>query len=268
MPTPLPAPKGPRTRWGVAALALSLLLTPSIGWSQPADPSRDAEARVHFQAGRDAFSRGDFSGAASEFERAYALSRRPQLLYNIGRAYQEQLRLEDAHRSFQHYLDALPDAPDRAEVEGRLRIIEVAMSHPTAPPPPVEPPPTRVVVVERTVPAVIPESRPWRSAFWVTGGLSLLTGAATIAVGVFADSRYQELLRSCAPQCREDDVRDMSLRAGLVNGGIILTSTLLATSITSFIIDRAQRRAPTGVLPRAAVAPTRDGAMMLLEGSF
>lgn len=252
---------------GPLALTLALLLTPALGAAQPADPARDAEARVHFQAGRDAFARGDFSSAATEFERAYALSRRPQLLYNIGRAYQEQLRLEEASRAFQRYLDALPDAPDRAEVEGRLRIIDVAMSH-AVPPPPVEPPPTRVVVVERPVEAPPPEAHPWRTAFWVTGGLSLLTGAGTIALGVFADQRYQELLRSCAPQCRQDDVSDMSLRAGLVNGGIILSSALLATSITAFIIDRSQRRAPTGVLPRVGVAPTAGGATMLLEGRF
>lgn len=247
---------------GPIALALTLLLAPVAASAQPADPARDAEARTHFQAGRDAFSRGNFAGAATSFERAYALSRRPQLLYNIGRAYQEQLRWEDAHRSFQHYLDAIPDAPDRAEVEGRLRIIEVAMTH-TAPTPP------RVVVVERPVLAPpLPEARPWRTVFWVAGGLTLLTGAATVAIGIFADQRYNELLQSCAPRCREDDVRDMSLRTGLVNGGIITTSVLLAGSITAFVLDRTQRRAPTGVLPRVSVAPTADGAAMVLQGSF
>ncbi len=249
---------------GPIALALTLLLAPIAAAAQPADPARDAEGRQHFQAGRDAFARGDFAGAATEFERAYALSRRPQLLYNIGRAYQEQLRWEDAHRSFQHYLDALPTAPDRAEVEGRLRIIEVAMTH-TAPTPP------QVVVVERPVPISLPpppESHPWRTVFWVAGSLTLLTGAATVAVGVFADQRYNELLQSCAPRCREDDVRDMSLRTGLVNGGIITTSVLLAGSITAFVLDRTQRRAPTGVLPRASVAPLRDGAALVLQGSF
>jgi len=253
---------------GPFALALTLLLAPAAAAAQPADAARDAEARQHFQAGRDAFSRGDFATAGTEFERAYALSRRAQLLYNIGRAYQEQLRLEDAHRAFQHYLDAVPNAPDRAEVEGRLRIIEVAMSHATPmPPPPVEPPPTRVVVVERPVVVQPAESRPWRTMFWVAGGLTLVTGGATVALGVFADQRYNELLQSCAPRCREDDVRDMSLRAGLVNGGIIATSVLFATAVTSFIVDRAQRRRPpTGVIVSAAPAP--GGAAMLVQGTF
>lgn len=251
------------------ALALTALVAPAAAFAQPADPARDAEARQHFTTGRDAFARGDFSTAATEFERAYALSRRPQLLYNIGRAYQEQLRLEDAHRAFQHYLDALPTAPDRAEVESRLRVIEVAMSH-QAPPPPADPPPTRVVVVERPVTVRPAESHPWRVAFWVLGGLSLVTGGATVALGVFADQRYNELLQSCAPRCREDDVRDMSLRAGLVNAGIATTSALFAGAVVSFIVDRAQRRpAPTGVLPAtAAVVPSQGGASLVVAGSF
>lgn len=253
---------------GASALALTVLLAPAPVAAQPSDPARDAEARQHFQAGRDAFSRGDFATAATEFERAYALSRRAQLLYNIGRAYQEQLRLEDAHRAFQHYLDAVPNAPDRAEVEGRLRIIEVAMTHASAPPPP--PPPPRVVVVERPVIAQPPESRPWRTLFWVSGGLTLLTGGATVALGLLADRQYQELLRDCAPRCPESSVSDMELRQGLVNAGIITTSVLFAGAVTSFILDRAQRRpSPTGVLPpRAAVAPLRGGAAVLVEGTF
>ena len=52
---------------GPIALALTLLLAPIAASAQPADPARDAEARTHFQAGRDAFSRGDFAGAATAF---------------------------------------------------------------------------------------------------------------------------------------------------------------------------------------------------------
>lgn len=256
---------------GALAFALTVLLVPAAGAAQPSDPARDTEARQHFQSGRDAFSRGDFSTAATEFERAYALSRRAQLLYNIGRAYQEQLRLEDAHRAFQHYLDAVPNAPDRAEVEGRLRIIEVAMSHTAAPPPPPPPPPpTRVVVVERPVVVQPAESRPWRTVFWVAGAFTLVTGGATVALGLLADSQYQSLLRDCAPRCPESSVSDMRLRQGLVNAGIVTSSVLLAGTVTAFILDRAQRRpAPTGVLPtRASVAPIPGGAMMVVGGAF
>lgn len=253
---------------GSLALALSALLASPAAAAQAPDPARDAEARQHFTTGREAFSRGDFSTAAMEFERAYTLSRRPQLLYNIGRAYQEQLRLDEAQRAFQHYLDALPNAPDRAEVEGRLRIIDVAMSHAT--PPPAEPPPTRVVVVERPVIVRPAEGRPWRVAFWVLGGLSLVGGGATVALGAFADQRYNELLQSCAPRCREDDVRDMSLRAGLVNAGIATSAVLLAATVTAFVIDRSARRPPpTGVLPPTALLmPAPGGAALYVGGSF
>jgi tetratricopeptide (TPR) repeat protein len=43
----------------------------------------DAEAREHFQLGRSFYEQGSFQQAAEEFEIAYRLSARPQLLYNV-----------------------------------------------------------------------------------------------------------------------------------------------------------------------------------------
>src|SRR4051812_10862263 len=131
-----------------AAAFVVAALCPAAARAQVADPTRDAEARQHFATGRDAFSRGDFATAVTEFERAYTLSRRAQLLYNIGTTYERLHRWEEARSALQRYLDAVADAPDRAEVEGRIRIIDVEIQHQSYVPPPQEPlPPPRVVVV-------------------------------------------------------------------------------------------------------------------------
>lgn len=253
---------------GPIALALTLLLAPLTAAAQTSDPARDAEGRQHFQAGRDAFARGDFAGAATEFERAYALSRRPQLLYNIGRAYQEQLRWEDAHRSFQHYLDAIPDAPDRAEVEGRLRVINQELNRPAAPPPPPPPPP--VVVVQG--PTVTPDApRPWRTVFWVAGATTVLVGAGTLAVGLLANSRYNDLVANCNRMCPQNDVDDMQLRATIVNVGIAGTSVLAAVTVTAILLDQfAHPRPPTGPLSRPIVdlTPLPGGALLSFGGAL
>ena len=115
-----------------AAAFVVALLCPVVASAQPADPTRDAEARQHFATGRDAFSRGDFATAVTEFERSYALSRRAQLLYNIGTTYERLHRWEEARSALQRYLDAVANAPDRAEVEGRIRIIDVEIEHQSA----------------------------------------------------------------------------------------------------------------------------------------
>jgi len=247
---------------GVMTLAV-LSSVPALASAQPSDPDTDRIARERFVAGREAFSRGDFAGAATAFERAYLLSRRPQLLYNLGTAYDRLHRWERARESFQRYLDAVPDAPDRAEVEGRLAIIEVELQHQAernAPP--------QVVVVER--PTVEP-ARPWRTVFWVTGGLAALTGVGTVAVGLLADRQYSNLLRGCATTsngCDPASIDDIALRQGIINGGIVLSSALAATAITALFLDRARTRPGTTHIttPTAALSPLPGGMMLHLGG--
>lgn len=241
-------------------------ITPIVAFAQVSPSTRDDEARTRFERGRDAFNRGEFSVAATEFERAYALSRRPQLLYNIGTAHERLHRWELARTAFQRYLDEVPDAHDRDEVRARLTVIDAELSREAAPPP--DP---RVVIVERRV-AVTPRSRPWRIAFFVTGGLTVLAGVGTLAVGLLANQRYDELRASCAPDCRNDDVSDMRLRQGIINGGIVATATFFAASVTSIIIDsvlqsRTAHREPAQ-RTTAGVAPLPGGAVFTLGGTL
>ncbi|MDQ3031454.1 MAG: tetratricopeptide repeat protein [Myxococcota bacterium] len=88
-----------------------------------ASAAHDAEARALFEAGRVAFSDGRFEDALSHFQRSYDLSGRADLLYNIGTS-QDRLRHEaEAVAAFERYLELVPDAENRREVEGRLRVL-------------------------------------------------------------------------------------------------------------------------------------------------
>jgi len=249
-------------------------LCPVVAHAQPADPARDAEARLHFATGRDAFSRGDFASAVTEFERAYALSRRAQLLYNIGTTYERLHRWEEARSALQRYLDAVADAPDRAEVEGRIRIIDVEIQHQAVDPTP--PPPPQVVMVDR--PVVVQSVRPWQVTFWVAGGLTVVSGGLALGIGLLADGRYRTLIDTCAPPrggCNQGDIDDMQLRQVLVNGAIAAAGVFGALTITAFILDRvADRPAASagstgGLRTRGlAVVPTAGGAMLGWEGTL
>jgi tetratricopeptide (TPR) repeat protein len=116
-----------RARVGWLAVGISLLAcAPAFASDSPTgpDPARDAEARNLFEAGRKAYDSGDYSGGLSYFERAYEQSPRPGLLFNIGQA-AYRLRSDDkALRSFKAYLDQTPLAPNRSEVESRIRELE------------------------------------------------------------------------------------------------------------------------------------------------
>lgn len=85
--------------------------------------SRDAEARALFEAGRVAFGDGRFEDALSYFQRSHELSGRPELLYNIATTADRLRREREAVEAFEGYLAAVPDAPNRREVEGRLRVL-------------------------------------------------------------------------------------------------------------------------------------------------
>ena len=114
-------------RW-VLLLSLSL---PSIGLAhaeaQPAtDAATEAEAadaddpRVLYDQGELAYTEGRFDEALALFQRAYDLSGRAELLYNVGIAATNSGDERTALAAFERYLAEIPDASNRLLVEGRL----------------------------------------------------------------------------------------------------------------------------------------------------
>jgi hypothetical protein len=63
----------------------------------------DQQARVHFRAGRGLYDAGRFEQAAQEFEQAYQLSQRPELLFNAYVAFRDANDLGGAVRSLGAY---------------------------------------------------------------------------------------------------------------------------------------------------------------------
>ncbi len=84
----------------------------------------DSEAREHFKLGRSFYEAGRFQQAAEEFEVAYRLSARPQLLYNVYVARRDAGGLPSAVEALRNYLAQVPDAPDRVNLEARLSSLE------------------------------------------------------------------------------------------------------------------------------------------------
>lgn len=112
--------------WSIAVVYLALIATSvSLAWAQPAAPgNNDEQARVKFRAGQIYYDGGQFVEAAQAFEEAYALSQRPQLLYNIFLAYRDAGQVGPAVRNLRKYLDEVPNAPDAAQLRLRLASME------------------------------------------------------------------------------------------------------------------------------------------------
>jgi tetratricopeptide (TPR) repeat protein len=106
----------------------SILITPLAATALPAPPSGKAEApdegRDHFNRGVALFHEGDYRAALVEFRRAYEISHKYRVLYNIGQAEFEVQNYAGARSSFQKYLldgGAEIEAGRRAEVEADIK---------------------------------------------------------------------------------------------------------------------------------------------------
>lgn len=168
----------------------------------------DAVARGLFQAGKAAYEAGKYEDALGFFEQAHARSGRPQLLFNIGQAADRLRRDEKTLEVFRAYLTQVPDAPNRIEVEARIRQLElwvVERNKDVAPVAPIAVAPTPAETAEKgaaTTPddpaftAAEPEqSEPVTSKWWFWTGIgAVVVGgtAAALAVALGGDETEQQ----------------------------------------------------------------------------
>jgi tetratricopeptide (TPR) repeat protein len=174
--------------------------------SETVSPDADRLARGHYEAGQAYYSEARYADAVREFEEAYRLSHRPEMLFNMGNAYEHDLRFADAADALERYLAAAPDATERTSIEARIarfRRLAAEGSHATTtsgeatPPPPTE--------TTTAPPTTEPSATPPRASagpsldaapFILLGGAVLAMGAA-IGTGVVASNDHGTLVSNC-----------------------------------------------------------------------
>jgi tetratricopeptide (TPR) repeat protein len=157
--------------------------------SEPDTTSRDREARAIYEAAVVAFDEGRFEDALRLFRRAYELSERAELLFNVGTAADRLRYNEEALEAFEAYLAARPDADNRANVEARIAVLRRAIADAARPTP--EP---SIVVVREREPGTEP---PPKSRWWIglIAGVVVAAGAAAVIAIVSTrggDDDFQE----------------------------------------------------------------------------
>lgn len=115
-----------------ASLALCALTAPfhpstAAAQDEAVSDSLDSAARALFEDGRHAFETGDFETALARFQQAYDISHRVPLLWNIAATLDRLRRDEEALDMFEQYLAAVPEAANRDEVMGRIRVLREAV---------------------------------------------------------------------------------------------------------------------------------------------
>ena len=118
---------GGHRRWAVAALAVALHGAARVAGAQT-DPLE--AARAHFERAVTLFEAGDPRAALAEFERAYALSARPSLLFNLGATHQALHEYPEAVDALRRFLSATEGqrSRQRTEAERALRALDGLMA--------------------------------------------------------------------------------------------------------------------------------------------
>jgi tetratricopeptide (TPR) repeat protein len=194
-----PAPLDPAAPSAPAAAALD---------SDETLKTLDEAARLRFIQGRTRYEEGRFEQAAEEFALAYKLSGRPQLLYNLYVAHRDAAQWPQAIEALRSYLEKVPEAPDRINLEARLKSMQDQAAR-------LEEERAQAERERRererlaAAPVVVPPKRskvPW---VLIGSGGSLL--AASVVTGVLAKRKDDDLDAACAddgavcPKWLEDD---------------------------------------------------------------
>jgi tetratricopeptide (TPR) repeat protein len=243
-----------------ASLLLALLgasLPSTMAVAQPApDAEAIAKARALNQKAENLFAIAEYDRAIAAFKEAYELAPTPGLLFNIAQAYRLKGpdSCKDAVRFYRNYLIAMPEGPNREQVDTHLAALE------PCPEPAVELPHPIPPIVERPVEA---PSR-WPYVGVIAGGALAVTGGVMFFV---ADRRFRDLqngecaARDCPASVWEGD-RFLE-RAGV---GLAIGGAAIAITSVVWLATRPSRAAEV----KTAIAPWADtsGGGVAIGGRF
>ncbi len=300
MPYPVHIPRAPQAPGSttvrscrVSAIFVALLLMP---WVLPAgahaqtdnapeaadeapyNADLDQAARIRYQQGTSAFDSGDYDTALERFRQAYELSPRPALLYNIAATLDRLRRDEEAADALRAYLEAVPDAPDRTEIEARLRVLDAAIAERHAAEEAraaqaAEEEARRQQEERELIQPPPPEERSGlHPAIAISvGGAALVAGGLIVWSGLDARSRnddYETYARSAGANREEarrlfDETRSAETRTNILIG---VTGALAAASAILFVFTDFGGGDDDDVAIRVGATP--DGGAAFVGGSF
>ena len=248
-------------RWYATILIVFLCLLPASARAQ--DTEADTEARNLFVAGQNAFGNGYFARAVDFFERAYALSHRSGLLYNIAFA-ADRLRSDArALEAYRAYLAAEPETGRRAEVEARIAFLESAQAPPPEPEPAAEAP-------EVEIAAEAPSSD--SGGGFHPAGIATLVGAGVLlaSFGVFAtlsELEDQRLASSCGRDrdaaCTPSAVRTLETLNTVADVSWILSAAAAVTGLVLLLALPEEEQARPSLALAPWFLPEGAGAVMV-----
>jgi tetratricopeptide (TPR) repeat protein len=247
-------------------LAGALLASPA----RADDDADRAAGRVLYQNGATLYEEGQYERAIEAWEAAYALTREPDLLYNIANALERLGRLREAIDKLNEFRVYAPEDA-RLTTERRLRALEDRLAAEQAAAPTPAPAPTPTPAPTST------DRHTLRTAGIVLSGLGAGSAAAASGLYATASQRAATARQSCVDAgadllCTADAEQPAAQSRSLAAGGHaswVITGALLATGVTLIALDRNSDR--VAILPTLLPGPSGlvpGGAGLVLHVSL
>ena len=123
---PLPDDDPTMTRAGIlTGLATIVFVCAAVAPARAQSASDSAQQ--HFDRGAKLYNLGHFQEAIPEFEKAYELDASPIFLFNIAQSHRQLGNKERALFFYRRYLEQAPNAPNRDDVERRMKDLQAAL---------------------------------------------------------------------------------------------------------------------------------------------
>jgi len=239
------------------ALASLIALSSSTGHAQS---TSDDLARRHFDSGVAYLEESDYDAAITAFQKAYDLSKRPEILLNIATVHERKSDLASAVAALEAYLAAAPEGERAETVKLRIQNLKKRIQEQASPPAPVEPVPAPPPVAPvKTAPAPLPQpaekSEPNRLPAFISLGVGGLMAGGALATGLVAQAKYDDAKEACGHRCGDGELsssRTFAMTSTVLTGaaaiGIGLGVVLLLTT------PEAEPEVGKGGAPRLEVA--------------
>lgn len=239
--------------------------------TEPQSSNDDEAARRHFRLGQAYYQNGQFPQAAVEFEQAYQLSGRPQLLYNIYLAHRDALHTRQSYEALRQYLDEVADPPDEDHLRARLHHLEEALAANPESDPEVEPDTQTADPMPTPVTTPAPDlsvtdepesSSPVPFVVMGAGGGVLVGGLVAALLSRGARSDLDALCASdgaCPPDSNWESLRDKGQRSA--RAADVLIGVGAAAAVTGVVLYFVMR-------PSDEDEPATDAESASVQGGF
>jgi tetratricopeptide (TPR) repeat protein len=254
-----------------AALACAVWLCGATGHAQS---TSDDLARRHFDSGVAYLEESDYDNALKAFQKAYELSKRPEILLNIATVHERQSDLPGAVTALKAYLAAAPEGEHVETVKLRIQNLEKrlqdqdkAKTDAAVPPRPVEPPsasPPAPATAPGPAPATAPHAKaePNRLPAFISLGVGGVLAGASLATGLVAKAKYDDAKQSCGHACTDSELsssRTFAITSTVLTGAAVLgvglgVALLLTSKSDDDELSRGAPRFDVALGPKAAAA--------------